>query len=199
MTIDHTKSWFLSKLPKFSIDLQKVINDAYLLLVKSKAATLAVSSSSSKLKGFATISVNSIIKGEFTLTSPKYNRGHHVKLTISGDHHVKLPQITTAKNCLEKCLYMLKGMNGADLNSVIRVVDQILTLIQQAKSSLAEPDQKSKFPSAHRPVFADGPIDCAADFTIQFTQLVTTIHCLHFADNAFEQAMSHLKSLQTVK
>ena len=194
-----TDRWFLSKLPNFVKDLYKVTNDAHVLLMRSKPATLAISSNSSKLKGFATISINSITKGELTLTSPKYNRGHHLKLTISPEIHLKLPQITIAKNCLEKSLFLLKDVDTTNLDAVVKVVDYVLQLIQQAQSTLAEPDQKSVLPSVHRPIFTEAPIDCAADFTIQSTHLVTTIHCLNFADNAFEQALSHLKALETVK
>jgi hypothetical protein len=46
----------------------------------------------------------------------------------------------------------------------------------------------------------DSPLDCAVDFTINDTNLITTIHCLSFPDaNPLEHAFSQLKHIDTIK
>lgn len=51
------------------------------------------------------------------------------------------------------------------------------------------------FPSVHTPVFTEAPLDCAVDFGIHDTMLVTTVTCLNLPDhNPLEHALSQLKN-----
>ena len=46
----------------------------------------------------------------------------------------------------------------------------------------------------------DLPLDCAVDFTINDTKLLTIIHCLSFPDaNPIDHALSQLKHIDTIK
>jgi hypothetical protein len=55
------------------------------------------------------------------------------------------------------------------------------------------------FPNVHNPMFHGAPLDCAVDFGIQDTNLITVVTCIVLPDvNPLEHALSQLKHSHTM-
>ncbi|KAJ3304965.1 hypothetical protein HDV03_002195 [Kappamyces sp. JEL0829] len=196
-------NWFLSRerFDKFQEELHDAIREADALMNQSKPTTLAISSpSSTKLKGFVSICNSAIVKGELTIKSPNYNRGHPLKLSVDPAYPIALPQLKMARNCLQKSLATIKAFSDSDVSVVRKALCKLLQLIQLAKSCLTTQDPKKMFPHVFHSTFAEAPLDCAVDFGISDSMLLITATCLSVADsNPLEHALSQLKQVHSVK
>jgi hypothetical protein len=78
-------------------------------------------------------------------------------------------------------------------------------LVQQAQKYLLSVDRSLMFPHVHHPMvspinqFQGAPLDCAVDFGIRDTNLVTVVTCIVLPEvNPLEHALSQLKQAQTI-
>jgi hypothetical protein len=84
-------------------------------------------------------------------------------------------------------------------------LSHIISLVQQAQKNLMSVDRSLMFPNVHNPMvwsineFQGAPLDCAVDFGIRDTNLVTVVTCIVLPDvNPLEHALSQLKQAQTI-
>ncbi|KAJ3323614.1 hypothetical protein HDV06_001638 [Boothiomyces sp. JEL0866] len=197
MTVDY---WFQTRVESFISELETTVKSTLELTANSKPCTIAVSSvNSNKLKGFVTLSNTMIIKGELTIKSPAYNRGHSTTLKIDPNSPIDLVQLKTIHNCLSMAFVLVKRLDARSVQAMVDILSHLTSLVQQAITSIAAPNLNLMFPKAYHPTFVESPTDCAVDFVIQESNLITSVNCLANPDNAIEQALSQLKNNTTVK
>ncbi|KAJ3269308.1 hypothetical protein HDV01_001594 [Terramyces sp. JEL0728] len=193
-------AWFQGTVESYIDELEAIVKATLELTTTSKPCTIAVSSiNSNKLKGFITLSNTMIIKGELTIKSPSYNRGHAVTMKIDSNSPIDLVQLKTTHNCLSMAFVLVKRLDARSVEGMVDVLSHLTSLVQQAISALTAPNPNLMFPKVHHPTFLDSPTDCAVDFAIQDMNMITNVNCLVNPENAIEQALSQLKNNSTVK
>jgi hypothetical protein len=83
---------------------------------------------------------------------------------------------------------------------MVTKLDHIVSLVQQAQTTLSFQDNQKQFPKLYQPIFTASSTDVAIDFGIEGVDLVATVNLLNIAEvNPIEHALNQLKSVKTVK
>jgi hypothetical protein len=90
---------------------------------------LTLHPSSTKLKGFVAITSSKITKGEITIKTPNYNRGHPLKLSIDANNPIILPQLRFARNSLSKSLQWTKELKNGKIQEIYQVLKEKLDIL----------------------------------------------------------------------
>jgi hypothetical protein len=86
--------------------------------------------SSAKLKGYVVVNHSNITKGELTIKSTNYNRGHSLRIQIDPGHPVELGQVFAIDKMkmVHNCLSMASTLAARLEPSLIHVMIHVLRI-----------------------------------------------------------------------
>lgn len=93
-----------------------------------------------------------IVKGELTIKSPAYNRGHSTTIKVDPNTPIDLVQLKTVHNCLSMAFVLVKRLDSRSVQAMVDILSHLTGLVQQAITAISAPNTNLMFPKVHHPI-----------------------------------------------